>query len=177
MCKRVDRPNFGLCLDTFQIAGMRLFICVSGGCTLRTDRPYAARAYADPTSGDSKLPGAQERLADSLSALSKAISPEKIFYFQISDGSYRHGVDALKQTAEEQGIDPLYAWSNAWRPLPFQDEIEGRSGVEGYGGYLPVVEICEAVVKTGWKGPWSYEVGSIGLSRQDLVEVLDAGVL
>ncbi|KAH9836277.1 xylose isomerase-like protein [Rhodofomes roseus] len=137
VCKRVDRPNLGLCLDTFQIS---------------------ARAYADPTSSDGRLLAAQDRLADSLSALSNTIPPEKIFYFQISDGSHKHGVDALKASAQKQGIDPLYAWSNAWRPLPFQDEIEGKKGDEGYGGYLPVVEICEAVVRTGWRGPWSFEV-------------------
>ncbi|KZT70017.1 xylose isomerase-like protein [Daedalea quercina L-15889] len=137
VCKRVDRPNFGLCLDTFQIS---------------------ARAYADPTSSDGRLLAAQERLADSLSALSQTIPPEKIFYFQISDGSHKHGVDALRGSAKKQGIDPLYAWSNAWRPIPFQDEIEGKRGDEGYGGYLPIVELCEAVVKTGWRGPWSFEV-------------------
>lgn len=137
VCKLVNRPNFGLCLDTFQIS---------------------ARAYADPTSPDGRLVAAQDRLADSLSALSKTIPPEKIFYFQISDGSHKHGVDALKANAQKQGIDPLYAWSNAWRPLPFQDEIEAKKGEEGYGGYLPVVDVCEAVVKTGWRGPWSFEV-------------------
>lgn len=137
--------------------------------TVRTDSPFtAARAYADPTSVNGKpLTAAQDRLTNSLSALSKTIPPEKIFYFQISDGSYKHGVDALKKTSEKQGIDPLYAWSNAWRPLPFQDEIEGKSSEEGYGGYLPVVEICEAVLKTGWKGPWSYEVCRIGLSQHN----------
>ncbi|KAH9933017.1 uncharacterized protein B0H18DRAFT_985160 [Fomitopsis serialis] len=99
-------------------------------------RRISARAYADPTSPDGRL---------------------LIFYFQISDGSHKHGVDALKASAQKQGIDPLYAWSNAWRPLPFQDEIEGEKGEEGYGGYLPVVDVCEAVVKTGWRGPWSFE--------------------
>ncbi|OCH85492.1 hypothetical protein OBBRIDRAFT_798139 [Obba rivulosa] len=24
--------------------------------------------------------------------------------------------------------------------------------------YLPVVDVCEAVLKTGWRGPWSFEV-------------------
>lgn len=42
------------------------------------------------------------------------------------------------------------------------DEITPREqvdpGKKSWGGYLPVVEVCEAVVKTGWKGPWSYEV-------------------
>ncbi|PCH35139.1 xylose isomerase-like protein [Wolfiporia cocos MD-104 SS10] len=147
VCKRVDRPNFGLCLDTFQIC---------------------ARAYADPTSADGLLQhpsggSSQEMLSASLSALAKTIPPNKIFYFQISDGARRHRPDDLTASAKKQGISPLYAWSNAWRPLPFQDEVECREGDEArsYGGYLPVVDVCEAVLRTGWRGPWSFEVRTI----------------
>ncbi|KAH9939481.1 xylose isomerase-like protein [Amylocystis lapponica] len=86
VCKRVDRPNFGLCLDTFQICG------------------------------------------------SRNVTP-----------------DALRQSAQEQGISPLYAWSNAWRPVPFMDEACGRrQRGDALCGYLPVVD-------DGWRGPWSYE--------------------
>lgn len=28
----------------------------------------------------------------------------------------------------------------------------------GFGGYLPVLDVIRAVLKTGWRGPWSYEV-------------------
>lgn len=154
ICKRVDRPNFGLCLDTFQIC---------------------ARTYADPTSHNGLLqhiPGesALTTLSASLSALSRTIPPSKIFYFQISDGARRHSVDELRASAAKQGISPLYAWSNAWRPLPFQDEIEGREGNEAgaYCGYLPVVDVCDAVLKTGWRGPWSFEVFyEADMSRDD----------
>lgn len=124
-----------------------------------------ARTYADPTSHNGLLqhiPGesALTTLSASLSALSRTIPPSKIFYFQISDGARRHSVDELRASAAKQGISPLYAWSNAWRPLPFQDEIEGREGNEAgaYCGYLPVVDVCDAVLKTGWRGPWSFEV-------------------
>ncbi|KAI0331805.1 xylose isomerase-like protein [Cubamyces sp. BRFM 1775] len=142
VCKRVDRPNFGLCLDTFQIC---------------------ARAYADPTSDDGLLQNASQdsantQLASSLSALSATLPPEKIFYFQISDGSRKVTPDALKKSAEEQGISPLYAWSNAWRPVPYMDAVCPRDDKESWGGYLPVADVCLAVLKTGWRGPWSYEV-------------------
>ncbi|KAA1477573.1 hypothetical protein DENSPDRAFT_614224 [Dentipellis sp. KUC8613] len=49
---------------------------------------------------------------------------------------------------------PLYAWSNAWRPMPFMDELED----ENFQGHLPIVYIAEAVVRLGWRGPFSYEV-------------------
>jgi len=144
VCKRVDRPNFGLCLDTFQIC---------------------ARAYADPTSPNGLFQhpssgSALQMLSASLSALATTLPPSKIFYLQISDGSRGHNIEELQRSAKEQGISPLYAWSNAWRPLPFQDEIEGReeNAAGAYGGYLPVVDVCEAVLRTGWRGPWSFEV-------------------
>ncbi|EMD32278.1 hypothetical protein CERSUDRAFT_118976 [Gelatoporia subvermispora B] len=133
ICKLVERPNFGLCLDTFQIC---------------------ARAYADPTSLTGLLPSAQESLNASLSALSTTIPSSKIFYLQISDGT-RTDASALRAAAEKQGIPPLYAYSNEWRPLPFMSEIEPG---QKWDEYLPVVEVCEAVLKTGWRGPWSFEV-------------------
>ncbi|RPD60257.1 xylose isomerase-like protein [Lentinus tigrinus ALCF2SS1-7] len=142
ICKRIDRPNFGLCLDTFQIC---------------------ARAYADPTSRNGLLQDPPEgsavmHLASSLKALAITVPPEKIFYFQISDGSRKVAPDTLLQEAKDQGIGPLYAWSNAWRPLPYMDEVCPRKDGESWGGYLPVLDVCEAVLRTGWRGPWSYEV-------------------
>lgn len=146
VCKRVDRPNFGLCLDTFQIC---------------------ARAYADPCSPTGLLQHPQtpadSTLAGSLQALAATLPPAKIFYLQISDGSRNVAPDALSQSAQEQGISPLYAWSNAWRPVPFMDEAvlgetEVERGERRFGGYLPVLDVCEAVLKTGWRGPWSFEV-------------------
>ncbi|TFK47191.1 xylose isomerase-like protein [Heliocybe sulcata] len=146
ICKRVDRPNFGLCLDTFQIA---------------------ARAYADPTTPNGLLKSCPKGvLSASLKTLTAALSPhtDKIFYFQISDGSGPHNplfsASKLLQEAKEQESDPRYVWSNKWRPVPFMDEIVGGSGCgeSSFGGYLPVVDVIEAVCRTGWKGPWSYEV-------------------
>ena len=94
----------------------------------------------------------------SLSKLASTIPASKIFYFQISDGSKNVSPDALNEEAKRQGIDPLYAWSNAWRPLPYMDEVCAREDKQGWGGYLPVLDVCDAVLRTGWRGPWSYEV-------------------
>ncbi|KAH9848733.1 xylose isomerase-like protein [Lenzites betulinus] len=142
VCKRVDRPNFGLCLDTFQIC---------------------ARAYADPLSANGLLQHPPEgsaimQLVASLKALAATLPPKKIFYLQVSDGSRGITPAALRKSAEEQGISPLYAWSNAWRPLPDMDHVSPRKDQNSWGGYLPVLEVCEAAVMTGWRGPWSYEV-------------------
>ncbi|KAJ3551158.1 hypothetical protein NM688_g4881 [Phlebia brevispora] len=139
VCKRVDRPNFGLCLDTFQIC---------------------ARAYVDPANPTAPLsPSATSKLQESLRNLADANLTSKIFYLQLSDGSNKPDLQDLHQEAHKQGIDVLYAWSNAWRPLPFMDRIEARdSDAKGYGGFLPVMDVIRAVLQTGWKGPWSYEV-------------------
>lgn len=41
----------------------------------------------------------------------------------------------------------------------------------GFGGFLPVVDVVRAVVHTGWRGPWSYEV-----FYEDSMRKEDAGV-
>ena len=101
------------------------------------------------------------QLSSSLRALAATVPPEKIFYFQISDGSRKVAPDALRKSAEEQGISPLYAWSNAWRPLPYMDQVCPMDDSERWGGYLPVLDVCDAVLRTGWRGPWSYEVSTL----------------
>lgn len=73
-----------------------------------------------------------------------------------------HEDGALRKRAEEAGgIDLLYAWSNEWRVLPgvgigdddAHDVVDGKRG-----GFLEVREVIEAVLTTGYLGPWSYEV-------------------
>lgn len=42
---------------------------------------------------------------------------------------------------------------------PSLSEVFGQGKVQGgFGGYFPVVDVIKAVLKTGWRGPWSYEV-------------------
>jgi len=62
--EKVDRPNFGLCLDTFNIAG---------------------RVYADPASPTGKTPNADEDMKRSLERLVKTIDLKKVFYIQVVD--------------------------------------------------------------------------------------------
>jgi 4-hydroxyphenylpyruvate dioxygenase len=62
--QKVDRPNFGLCLDTFNIAG---------------------RVYADPSSVTEKTPNADEAMRKSLAQLVKRVDVKKVFYIQVVD--------------------------------------------------------------------------------------------
>ncbi|KAK9895327.1 putative 3-dehydroshikimate dehydratase [Cystobasidium minutum MCA 4210] len=134
ICKAVDRPNFGLCLDTFQITG---------------------REWADPSEPDGLLAGfasAEERnaaLTKSLNELSTTIPADKIFYFQISDAQKMNPPINEKHPAWDGETPARGLWSHDYRPLPYQTDK---------GAYLPVEECTAAVLKTGYRGPFSYEV-------------------
>jgi len=127
--KRVDRENIGLCLDTFQTAGGE---------------------WADPTtkSGLVENRGGPEQLTEefrkSLEEMSRTIPPEKIYLLQISD-AYKLK-EPMAQEADESGLRPRGRWSHDFRPVPFN------------GGYLPVVDVAKAVLKTGTRCWFSMEV-------------------
>lgn len=134
ICQAVDRPNFGLCLDTFQTCGYE---------------------WADPTRPDGLLAGfssAEARnasLTKSLNELSKTVDPKKIFYFQISDAQKLDPPMGPKHPAWDGKTPARGLWSHDYRPLPYQTE---------FGAYLPVEECTAAILKTGYRGPFSYEV-------------------
>lgn len=63
--EKVDRPNFGTCLDTFNLLG---------------------REYADPTVPSGETPDAAAALSRTLHALRTRLDPAKIFYIEACDG-------------------------------------------------------------------------------------------
>ncbi|KAK0515080.1 hypothetical protein JMJ35_002459 [Cladonia borealis] len=136
--KKVDRPNVGLCLDTFQTAGGE---------------------WADPTTQSGLLEGEESREAiekkfqESLQSLAATIPPEKIYILQISD-AYRPKTP-LDSDPDENGLRPRGRWSSCLRPVPFD------------GGYLPVVDVAKAILKTGFRGWFSMEVFDGGPDGQD----------
>ncbi|KKY16726.1 putative 3-dehydroshikimate [Diplodia seriata] len=126
--KKVDRPNVGLCLDTFQTAGGE---------------------WADPTTESGLLEGAskdelEKRFHRSLGELANTVPKDKIYLLQISD-AYKPK-QPLRKNADESGTRPRGRWSHDFRPLPFD------------GGYLPVADVAKAILKTGFRGWFSYEV-------------------
>ena len=126
--KTADRPNLGLCLDTFQSAGGE---------------------YADPTtySGlieDISRAELSSRWENSIQELQDTIPPHKIFLLQISDG-YKMS-PPLKSEINADGQKPRSQWSHDFRPLPNR------------GGYLPIKDFLKAVLATGFRGPLSVEV-------------------
>jgi sugar phosphate isomerase/epimerase len=130
--KKVDRDNFGLCLDTFQSAGYE---------------------WGDPTTNSGMVEDGRSKeqvekdWKASCARLAKTVPKEKIFFLQISD-AYRPEPGPLPKY-DIDGLRPRGFWSHAYRPLPFQ-------------GYLPVVDFAKAVSDTGFRGWWSYEVFDSG---------------
>jgi sugar phosphate isomerase/epimerase len=128
--KRANRPNIGLCLDTFQTAGGE---------------------WGDPTttSGRVETNGISETQLSakyqlSLRELSQTVPQDKIYFLQISDAY--HMSPPLKTTPDDAGLRPRGRWSHDYRPLPYD------------GGYLPIAPFVRSVLDTGFRGWFSIEV-------------------
>ncbi|GAA5893578.1 hypothetical protein JCM6882_007854 [Rhodosporidiobolus microsporus] len=95
VCHRVDRPNIGLCLDTFHIVSL---------------------LWGSPETPDGLREGGEAALKESLDRLRK-VSPSDIFLYQLSDGTLLD--PPMPQSSfTEPDIDPLFAWSKHGRPFP-----------------------------------------------------------
>lgn len=96
----VDRPNIGLCLDTFQTAGSE---------------------WADPTSAsgvidDVPIEELKTGFRESLRDLATSVPAKKIYLLQISDG-YRVPEPLEKKVINN--LQPRGRWSHDWRPQPY----------------------------------------------------------
>lgn len=128
--KLANRPNIGLCLDTFQTVGSE---------------------YADPTtsSGLIETAGLQAKLENNFSAslkhLKETVPSEKIYLLQISD-VYKPPVPLKNETID--GLRPRGRWSHDFRPYPFNG-----------GAYTKqAVDVAKAVLGTGSRCWFSTEV-------------------
>ncbi|OAP60773.1 hypothetical protein AYL99_05775 [Fonsecaea erecta] len=126
--KKANRPNLGLCLDTFQSAGGEW-----GSPTTKSGRIE-----------DVSTEELDKRWKSSCEELSKTVPSEKIFLLQISD-AYKME-PPLDDRADDSGLRPRGQWSHDYRPLPYD------------GGYLPVEDFTRAVFKTGFRSWVSVEI-------------------
>ena len=129
--ERVNRPNFGCCLDTFNIAG---------------------RIWADPASSTGTTPDADAALRASMDRLVKSVDVRKVFYVQVVDA------ERLSQPLIEgheyhvPGQPPRMSWSRNCRLFAMEAER---------GGYLPVIEIAQVIFhRLGYSGWVSLELFS-----------------
>jgi sugar phosphate isomerase/epimerase len=131
--KEADKPNIGLCLDTFQTAGGEW-----GDPTTESGR-------REDGEGDAAREQQLDRSYDSsLQELARTVPADTIYFLQISD-AYKVQ-PPLDRGTNEEGLRPRGRWSHDYRPLPFD------------GGYLPIAAFVEAVLKTGFRGWFSIEV-------------------
>ncbi|TKA75811.1 hypothetical protein B0A49_05222 [Cryomyces minteri] len=108
----------------------------------------AGGEWADPTTMSGLLEIERREMLEedfqiSLDDLSEQVPKDKIYFLQISD-AYKPK-EPFKNEVGEDGLRPRGRWSHDFRPLPFE-------------GYLPVVKVTKAVLKTGFRGWFSYEV-------------------
>jgi 4-hydroxyphenylpyruvate dioxygenase len=147
--QRVDRPNFGICLDSFNILG---------------------RIYADPTAESGRTNNAEEEVRESIQRLVSRIGPhkEKIFFIQI--------VDAERL---ERPLLPGHPFYNAEQPARMSWSRNCRLfyGESEKGAYLPVKDVAHAIFnEIGYDGWVSMELFNRVMERKDhgVVEELAA---
>jgi 4-hydroxyphenylpyruvate dioxygenase len=129
----VDRPNFGICLDTFNIAG---------------------REWADPANPDGKITGkdVDEALRRSLEKLKRTVDVKKVFYIQVVDAEKMRYPLVPGHAFYAEGQPPRMSWSRNARLFPFEG---------GYLPVLEVLKaITDAEDGLGYKGWISLELFS-----------------
>lgn len=104
----------------------------------------AAVEWADPTTASGRLedPNAVANFSSSLRKLTEEIAADKIFSIQLGD-AYK-----LPTPADPGKLNwpPRLYWAAAWRTRPSTGD-----------GFLPVDQVTEAILKTGFVGPISIE--------------------
>lgn len=131
----VDRANFGICLDTFNMA---------------------ARIYADPASPTRRTPNADAAVAESLQRLVSTMDVSKILFVQVVDAEYL--AEPLVEGHEyyEAGQPARMSWSRNCRLF---------YGEEDRGAYLPINAILKAImVDLGFDGWVSAEMFNVSLT-------------
>jgi len=113
--QRVDMSNFGLCLDTFNIA---------------------ARIYADPSVPSGVRPNADRQVQESVACLVSTVDRSKVFYVQVVDAERldRPLVSGHEFYHPQQSA--RMSWSRNCRLF---------YGEKAKGAYLPIATIADAI--------------------------------
>ncbi|KAH6616414.1 xylose isomerase-like protein [Boeremia exigua] len=134
----VNRPNFGLCLDTFNIAG---------------------RVWGDPASPTGKTPNAEADLEASLERLRRDMPLDKVFYIQVVDAERMESPLISGHPFHVDGNPPRMNWSRNARAYMYETDR---------GAYLPVEDVARAIIEgLGYKGWVSMELFSRTMSEPD----------
>ena len=127
--ERVNRPNFGICLDTFNIA---------------------ARVYADPAAESRRNANSNADMRASLERLARTVDVKKIVYVQVVDAEYLTEPLVEGHPYYDPSQNARMSWSRNCRLF---------YGEEDKGAYLPIKDILKAVlVDVGFEGWISAEL-------------------
>lgn len=138
--ERVNRDNFGILLDTYNIAGY---------------------VYADPTAPTGLTYQAVLAMRESIARLVARVDPDKIFYVQV--------VDAARLDEPLVPGHPFYNPEQPAR-MSWSRNCRLFYGETDRGAYLPVTDICWAIFRClGYKGYVSLELFNRRMNDSDPV--------
>lgn len=132
---KVNQPNFGICLDTFNIA---------------------ARVYADPALPTGIAPNGDADLRASIFRLVRTVNVNKIFSVQIADGERLSSPLIEGHEWHVKSQPSRMSWSRNARLFPYEHDR---------GAYLPVGDIIRALLDLGFEGWMSMEIFSCVLAN------------
>jgi 4-hydroxyphenylpyruvate dioxygenase len=136
----VNRPNFGICLDSFNILG---------------------RIYADPTAETGCTEDAQTIVKESMARMVERIGPhvDKIFFLQIVDAERLETPLSPNHAFYNPEQRPRMSWSRNCRLF---------YGETRFGAYLPVKEVANTIInEIGYQGWISFELFNRAMERKD----------
>lgn len=122
--QRVNRPNFGCCLDTFNITG---------------------RIWADPANPTGKTANAEIDFRASMERLKSTIDIKKVYYIQVVDAERMEQPLIEGHPFHVDGQPPRMSWSRNARLFAYETDR---------GAYLPSVEVAKVLLNDlkfeGW---------------------------
>ncbi|KAM0740925.1 hypothetical protein ACQRIT_003782 [Beauveria bassiana] len=136
--QQVDRPNFGLCLDTFNIA---------------------ARVWADPTDTTGRNKDSDELLAQSLAFMTETVDVSKVFCVQVVNAERLASPLLPGHELYNEAQPPRMSWSRNCRLF---------YGESDRGACLPVKQIARVIFKDlGYQGWVSMELFHRRMAEED----------
>jgi 4-hydroxyphenylpyruvate dioxygenase len=127
--QKVDRPNFGLCLDSWQILG---------------------RIWGDPTVSGGKRVNADRILQQNCAQLAASVPLEKIYYVQIADAAQMDPPLSPGHPLHVPEQNYLMTWSRNARLFPLEAHL---------GAYMPIIHLLKTwIVDMGYRGYVGLEI-------------------
>ena len=129
--QKVNKPNLGLCLDTFNIVG---------------------GIWADPTAKDGKVENADAILQQSLEKMKASLDISKVWFIQVVGAEKLDPPLSKDHPWYDEEQPARMTWSRNARLFPYEEK-EGQ--------YLPVADVARTLIKDlGYRGWVSLELFS-----------------